>query len=119
MYSSPIEAAWSIYALYVAVFTPASGRSTAQPFHQSQAALPGLIQLVSASADGLPSVAIRFDAVSPPGVSAIITTRQGVTSGFSANDACTAGLRYPVFGSTSARGDRVSCKPSPPSPRPL
>ena len=57
--------------------------------HQSQAAIPGLIQDVSAMAQGgLRFRTISLVSISRPGVGAIISTRHGVDFGVAATTGC-------------------------------
>src|SRR5579862_7013887 len=58
-------------------FTP----SAESPDHQSHAALPGLIQEVSAMAQGGLRLRTMLDSMKRPGLSATIMTRQGECTG--------------------------------------
>src|ERR1035441_8993817 len=55
--------------------------SADSPDHQSQAALPGLIQEVSAIAEGGLRLSTMCDSISRPGALAIISTRHGDGAG--------------------------------------
>src|SRR5688572_13065819 len=67
----------------VAVFTPGlkSTPSSTYPFHQGKVVLPGLIHDVSVIAGGSLKWNTRFDSISRPGSSAIISTRHGEANG--------------------------------------
>src|ERR1035438_6148579 len=75
----------------VAVFMPGakSTPSAWVPDHQFHAALPGLIQEVSAMADGGFRLLTMFDSIKRPGSEPIMSTRQGQVIGA---DVCTARL---------------------------
>src|ERR1700722_8139385 len=67
----------------VAVFLPGmkSTPSASAPDHQSHAAFPGLIQDVSAIAEGGFKLMTMFDSIRRPGSDPISNTRQGQTEG--------------------------------------
>src|ERR1041385_1671136 len=67
------------------------------PLHQSQLALPGLIQLVSAIIEGGFRLRMVFDSIRRPGSEPIRMTRHGVTAG---------GPVMTEGGGSSGRGDR-------------
>src|SRR5581483_1459322 len=98
----------------VAVFMPGL-KSTSRaklPDHQSQAAFPGLIQEVSAIADGGFRLITMLDSIRRPGSAPIMTTRQGVrrgvtpvaaSSGSSARGASRASITRPDRAAAWAR----------------
>src|ERR1700683_2935740 len=92
----------------VAVFMPGvkSTPSACMPDHQFQAAFPGLIQDVSAMAEGGLRLLTMFDSISLPGSDPISSTRQGQVIG--------AEVRPASIGS-SARGAKVETMTRPSS----
>src|SRR5579863_4244120 len=92
----------------VAVFMPGtkSTPSACVPDHPFDAAFPGLIQDVSAMAEGGFKLETMFDSISRPGSEAISITRQGQVMGA---EVCTASM------GSSARAGRVEVMMRPSS----
>src|SRR5271170_6183110 len=92
----------------VAVFMPGtkSTPSACVPDHQFQAVFPGLIQDVSAMAEGGFRLPTMFDSISLPGSDPISSTRQGQLMGA---EVCTASVV------SSLRGARVEIMVRPSS----
>src|SRR3954447_5316676 len=95
----------------VAVFIPGLKLtpSAAVPDHQSQAVFPGLIQDVSAIADGAFRLMTMFDSISRPARSPIMITRHGERAGVAVETAMPGSSTDGASLENSERASRPLC----------